>query len=136
MENHVFKKIAFERLETLEMTWTRCRILHMRIWGEIIVSHRRHIVPLPYLLLQIGLPKESIRRMRIGRNRQFGIFFDISVFTLQIDVSIWNRPQMEKPMMSYEKGGFKEQISILKKSIILQFFCFLKMIFAKPKPTI
>jgi len=68
MKNHIFEKKAFKSLETLEMTRAQCRMLHPGKQGEITISHRRHTVSLPYLLLQTGLLKEPSRRTRIGRN--------------------------------------------------------------------
>ena len=77
--------------------------------------------------LQMGFPNEVIRT-RIDRNWQFRIFFDILVLTfiLQIDVSIWNRPRIEKPMILREKKELRKQISIFKKLKIFQYFCFLR----------
>ena len=88
-------------MKILEMIRTQCKILHLGIRGRIIVSYRRYTVSLPYLLLQRGLPNEASIRMRIDRNRQFGIFFDISTFTLQIDVSIGMKSTPDvKPIIS------------------------------------
>ena len=92
LKKHIFEKNTFESSEILDMTKIQCRRLYPWIRGDIIVSHRRHTVFLLYLLLQMGLSNKASRRTRVDRNRQFRIFFDISTFTIQIDVSIWNRP--------------------------------------------
>ena len=91
------------------MTKIQRRMLRPEVRDEIIVSHRRHAVSLPYLPLQTGLPNEASRRMRIDRNGQFGIFLGILTVMLQIGVSIRNCPRVEKPMISGERAGFKSK---------------------------
>jgi len=96
-------------------------------WGPM-----KDTFPLPYLSLQTGSPNKVSRRTRIDGNWQFGTFIDISTSMLQIDVSIWYRPRMEKPMISREKEGFKEQIWFFYKiNNFLPFFCFFLRYFKK-----